>query len=53
MREVIELLKRKRAFDRRQEADPEQLAEIEQDLREIDHTLTRLEWEEAPSTAPH
>ena len=54
MRHIAELLERKRMLlDRRREADPEQLAEIERDLKEIDRTLSRLELEEAPPTAPH
>jgi hypothetical protein len=54
MRKVVELRERKRTLlDRRQEAHPEQLAEIERDLQEIDRILTRLESEEAPPTAPH
>jgi hypothetical protein len=53
MRKVVELLERKRTLlDRRQEAHPEQLAEIERDLQEINRILTRLESEEAPPTAP-
>ena len=53
MRDIAELLERKRALlDLRQNAEPEQLAKIEHDLRDIDETLTRLESKEAPPTAP-
>jgi hypothetical protein len=44
MRDVAELLERKRTLlDRRQEAEPDCLAEVEQELQEIDQALSRLE----------
>ena len=54
MRDIAELLERKRMLlDRRQEAGPDLLDEVEKELQEIDRALTRLESKEAPPTAPH
>jgi hypothetical protein len=54
MRDVVELLERKRALlDRKQEAGPERLAEVERELQEIDQALNRLESPETPPTAPN
>jgi hypothetical protein len=39
--------------DVRQKAEPEQLAKIENDLREIDKTLTGLQSKKVPPNAPH
>jgi hypothetical protein len=53
MRNVAELLERKRTLlDRRQEAGPDHLAEVEHELHEIDEALSRLESKDAPPTAP-
>lgn len=53
MRNVAELLERKRRLlDRRQQADPDNLARVERELQEIDCALTRLESKEVPRTAP-
>jgi hypothetical protein len=42
MRDVTELLERRRTLlDRRQEAKPDRLAEIDKELREIDQALSR------------
>lgn len=54
MRNIAELLDRKRTLlDRRHEAGPEHLAEVEHELQEIDEALSRLESKDAPPTAPH
>lgn len=51
---VAELLERKRTLlDDRQEASPDRLIALDHELEEIDDYLTRLEWAEAPPTAPH
>ena len=53
MRNVAKLLERKRTLlDRRQQAGPEHLAEVEHELHEIDEVLSRLESMDAPPTAP-
>jgi hypothetical protein len=46
MRDVAELLERKRTLlDRRQEAKPDRLVDVEHELREIDQALSRLKAE--------
>ena len=46
MRDVAELLERKRTLlDRRQEAKPDRLVDVEHELREIDLALSRLKAE--------
>jgi hypothetical protein len=46
MRDVTELLERKRTLlDRRQEAKPDRLVDVERELREIDQALSRLKAE--------
>lgn len=51
---VAELLERKRTLlDDRQEASPDRLIALDHEIEEIDGYLTRVEWAEAPPTAPH
>ena len=46
MRDVAELLERKRTLlDRRQDAKPDRLVDVEHELREIDQALSRLKAE--------
>lgn len=48
MRDVAELLERKKTLlDRRREGKAGKVAEVEQELREIDEVLSRLEGKEA------
>lgn len=53
MRNVVELLVQKRTLlDRRQAADQDGLVKVDEELREIDRDLSRLESKETPPTAP-